>query len=621
MIQRKHFAILFLSLLTAVFANVRFDTISPIDPYFQKQVKKSQFLEAKNKLESNTFFYPSRELVFVYYWQNDEFQKARLELNNLIQQKNDAISIYYQAVLALAEGDNNQVQVFVNKILGNNRRFLEAGLLQAYIQEESGYIQQAKNTYKTQILYHPQSARLHYMYGLYLYRTNPREVIQTLNILEQIERESPEFYHLNALFKHHKNEPDAALASIEKALHYLPSKPEYFELKKEILYKLNRIDQLISALDISATYNAPPEQLHYFAHLQSLKHSQEDYFDLANEKIADRLVIEPLKNAVLNGNDRENTRLFLEYVVLENKAINAPIRSELSGYYQSLFDLKLEQGDLPLSEWALKRALFLNPQNPEIHKSLSAMYHNQNKLQRALHHLNLYNSLIKEENYRLDTQIQLLEKRLQTNIASRYQLDYFPRALKKFEISVPKIIYNTTQTKNSAIVLNEFMLYTLKTIERADINYLPEYNLSALADVDSDYFLELTLEEKQNIFSIEYKLYLAENVSLIDSGRILTDGKYRILQGSERLQKKLTESIPLSAAIVHVDKHLAIIPINQYELNEMNGYFQVSDSSLNSFRLNIMESDENFSVLKPENPLNQKYLRNGLQLQFVQTNN
>jgi len=362
---------------------------------------------------------------------------------------------------------------------------------------------------------------------------------------------------------------DASLYEARTALKIQKGLPQPFRIEAAVQFFRKNYNSSIEAdltlIELGEKDYTIPYQIGYcYEMVAELQKAEEFYFKALRARIDDEISRFRLEEAVLQ---------------LYRENLSNSKRVELADYHAEKAEYYLEHYAMEMAFYHYKRAVQLNPINPDFRLKLAELYRMKDLYELYLHELrDIIRDTLDVDTVDINDRIEIYEAHVQKNLSSRWNVNQYIE-----DSSSPGYV---PRTKVRVAVLNGFFTDYLKEdfIHRGFSKSFSQMLSSVLSlnsrlevitgknevknekealkqalDLNVDYYLTGKVKETHDSLSVEVSLHSGINGRLLNQFKTYFTGNDRVYNSVFSISSRINEALPLHGLIVRLRGNRALI--------------------------------------------------------------
>ena len=563
------------------------------------------YQEANLHYESMQNNFAFRKLYFHILLKKKLFDKAQLQLNWLIKIK-QGIEIDYLKALYFYESDQiQQAERHMNSILKKDKRHIPTLLLLIDISYEKKIHSKILQYLKMIEIIDPNNQVYLYKKGLFYLDRNSREFNKVLTKLNALYSESPLYFHLNALSLQKQKLFKPALTWLNRALYYKPKNKEYRNLKAQLYFSLKEYRNLIQFLQ-NKIISADNAEYYYLAslHYAMAKKSNWTINDINYIKIN---VLPNIKNYLESESDDELVRHFGELIILSNFNYTAKERELFVPYHLSRAKFFHYRGVYQKAKSEYINTIRLAPQNivyRRLYATLLKDIHLDNAYLDQLAIIKRLSSESKQDDYKLDTTIQLLKRKLLKALHNKENIPNDRRTSTKTRVLL--IENEQTPMLNNflqAEIYHSLLQSVFNSIHKCAVfSSKKDTQEDAIANHNIDFILtyKLSMPKRSKNIGLSIFLYDANTRKLINKKTFYASGKDKLFNINLLASQYLENIIPLKGRVLKINAKNIVISLGVLDGIKLKDKFNIyfSPKPSDTAPIEVIALDETIALAK-----------------------
>ena len=593
-----------------------------LDFYNQKQYHDSiailENIEAKN-----TYDLPSLILLIDNYIKTENYIRAKDLIVKLKRyHPQSVLPLERELEISLIENDEKASLSSISNIVRLDNKNYYAKYSEGLLAQKKGYLDRSIKLYEQSLKltnYTPEA--IFALSYLYQNKNQKQRAIDILTKNQSINSDNEESYYHLANIYYLNNDYIAASNQVERALYLYSNYTKALILDANIKAMAGLYDEAVAVINKIDDRDIGIDKYYIIGNI----YDKQNLYDKASENYG-----RYLKDNV----DNEIVRYSYEKSLLNSTTNINRDRVLASSYYSDTAKKYTRSGDPIRSLLYNKKMLRLNPTNVEARINISDIYKRMGYVEKYVEELGIIKDLMPDNkaiNYRYEND----SRSLMRNIIS-----------KKWGISQYDILDSGFSVAISPYITDINGLYSLSdiSVEQSLSDALNQYNKFTTVDSYTNYnirqgqFLDMldrdnidfyiagTFNDIGNSISIDINLIDSKSRNIIKTIHSITYGKEKLINSSINIAKSINESIPFYATIIKVDnssiyinagKWQGITNKQRFAIYNGSPVYDYNTKSINTNNVemigfaNVLEVDENVSLLKLEDGSLMRYINDG----------
>jgi len=574
-------------------------TLTILPGYSQTEIQKIFFsgLEKENKgdylgaifiyreiLDKNKYFLDAKIALARCYYKTGNLTESKKLLQEAIVQDNKNITAYtLLGKVCIALGEYEKAQEVFTTSLQIDPANIETRYGLADLYRVRGDYKKAVEVYQEILKIYPQDVWTYIHLGTSYTRMG--ELDRAGGFFRKavsLDSQSPwthinlarHYYHMGVYYS--EIDPsssasffDASLYEAQTALKIQSDLPQAFNIQAKVHFFKKDYTSSIKAdlalIDLGEKDYTIPYRIGYcYEMLGELKKAEEFYFKALRARI-----------------DDEITRFRLEQVVLSlhRENLSHPVRVELAGYNSEKAEYYLERYSMDRAFYHYRRAVQLNPVNPDYRLKLAELYRIKDLYELYLHELrDIIRDTLDVDTVDINDRIEIYEAHVQKSLASRWNVNQYledsssPEYIPKTKIRVAVLNGFFTDyikedfihlgfSKSFSQMLSSILALSpgVEVIEGKEEVKNEKEALKQALTLNADYYLTGVIKETTDSLWVEVNLHSGINGRLLNQFKTYFTGNDRVHNSVFSISSRVNEVLPLYGLIVRLRGDRALI--------------------------------------------------------------
>ncbi len=364
---------------------------------------------------------------------------------------------------------------------------------------------------------------------------------------------------------------DAAVYEAETALKIHKRNPEPHRILLDVYFFNTKWQKVIDEAEQIASLNGESSLLLYAMGfsaemLEDLEQAEDYYARALSKRI-----------------DDEVTRFRLENIALElhARSLSEPKRLELAEFHHGKARFFLERNVMDKAFIHYKRAILLDPLDPEKRLEFADLLRIRGFWELYLHELrNILRDTLDVSSIDINDRIEIVENRISKNLASLWQVDQYGEeesdpgfipetktAVAVFDGFRSNYISEDFLHQRISKTISELLAYILGYHQKIEVfTFRNEVHtrqdaLRRARATSAQYYLTGTVEEKADTLKIQADLYSSFNGKIVQSFETYFTGNDKLFRSAVALASRINDHIPLRGLIARMEGNRVIINI------------------------------------------------------------
>jgi tetratricopeptide (TPR) repeat protein len=364
---------------------------------------------------------------------------------------------------------------------------------------------------------------------------------------------------------------DAAVFEAETALKIHQKNPEPHRILLDVYFFNNEWKKVIDEAEQIASLNGENSLLLYTMGfsaemLEDLEQAEGYYAHALSKRIDDEVTRFRLENIVL---------------ALHARSLSEPKRLELAEFHHEKARFFLERNVMDKAFIHYKRAILLNPLNPEKRLEFADLLRIRGFWELYLHELkNILRDTLDVSSVDINDRIEIVENRVSKNLASLWQVDqygeeesepgFIPKtktAVAVFDSFRSDYISEDFLHQRISKTISELLAYVLGYHQKIEVfTFRNEVHtrqdaLRRARATGAQYYLIGAVVEKEDALKIRADLYSSFNGKIVQSFETYFTGNDKLFRSAVALASRINDHIPLRGLIARMEGNRVIINI------------------------------------------------------------
>lgn len=497
-------------------------------------------------LEKNPNQFPAQVLLFRIWLEKKLHVKAEEALTRILKARENEQTWMLAAEYWLAVGNPSKAKAYVLKVLDRDRRHVDALVLQAQIEDLSGYPTRAAQSLREAGLVRDDHEPWLYQQGLfYLKQRRFQELDGHLARYRKLFPESPRQFHLSSLRSAAALDWAASLAAIQKALYWKPEKPEYLEQLREVYFRGGKYRELVDALKKNRGTDRDAASQYDLAYCQYLLGRKGPWL-MPDRNYNDLNLFPAIDRCLALDENNEAVRAFIEEIVLKNYPLTDPLREKYARFHRERVAWFLSRGETEKAHLTWLRLVRLVPQNLDDRLGYASFLKDLGWTSSYLEQLKLVRNFSALSRFEIEAKILINERRLSGSLERRYKLDPLAVDFVKQRVHlVAALPVDGKATRNVDEILRQMLLDRMAQMHGIQVKLQDGRPLETfLTQEPGDYYLSARMEEQATRLKVEFTLSDAVRRVPLEKKTFVTDGKEKFLDLLAQFGRWLRDALP-----------------------------------------------------------------------------
>ena len=458
-------------------------------------------------------------------------------------------TFYLRALYYFHIGDLAKSEIFCKKVLFYNKRNIQAMLLLIKINKEKKYDTVVENLLETIETIDPENEEFLFEKGIITIDKDLKSFKSTLKKMQQYYPESHRYFYMEARFSQKEKDFEKALSWINKAIYYQANNHQYINLKSEILFKLKKYEFLINL--ILSNKDKVPYDYYRLAFLYYMK-TRKNLWKVDNLDYLEVNILSIINQCLNLNATLEIPRRFGEIMAISNTSFRSDVRKIFAPYHYERARFFHNKGYYAMARFEYINLIHLLPQEIRYRKKYALLLKDQELHASYLNQLEIVKFLEKKEDYKLDTKIELLKRKLKNslyvkeNIKNETRKDFKTRIL----FIAPQEDISLENPLDLAIYHN-LLLGTFKSVIKFDVAscYFKDFEKEVLKK-RYDFYVRYSFQLNEDRVGVDFNIFDVNTRKKLYQHQIFSSGNDKLFQLNFSAKKYFDSIIPLRGSIL-----------------------------------------------------------------------